>query len=518
MRYLVTGSQMKQIDRYTIDEIGIPSMVLMERAAMAVAKEVINRAAHGNGRQDHIWSVCGTGNNGADGIAAARMLHLMGYRVTVLLCGNSGVTGSACGRMHGTEEYHQQLGIAKALEVPVIEYTDFIPGRCDIIIDGLFGVGLDREVEGQYAEVIEMLGSRHAREVIAIDIPSGIHSDTGAVMGVALKAAVTVTFGYEKLGTVLYPGKGYSGQVQVADIGFPAVSYRKTLSGGKERCRVFYTYGPEDIALRPKRPAYANKGTFGKVLVVAGSRNMSGAAYLSALAAYRTGAGLVKILTVEENRMILQQQLPEAIIEIYEPGGIVEQQIEAACGWASAIVLGPGLGQEAYVKELVKEVLVHAYVPVIIDADGLNTIASNKELTRYYTENIIITPHLLEMSRLVGKPVGQLKECLVETAAAYSSLHGITCVLKDAVTVVAEKEGRVYLNTNGSSAMAKAGAGDVLTGTIAGLLAQGEENWDGTVLGVYLHGAAGDRCLDRLGPHGLLAGDIANELAAVHTE
>lgn len=593
MRVLVSGSQMKEIDRYTIHEIGIPSMVLMERAALAVAEQVELRCARGSAMQgspcaesaetietrkpsiknggnrpkrpagfkcpDRIWAVCGTGNNGADGIAAARMLYLKGYRVSILLCGDPD---------RGTTEYRQQLEIARALAVPVIEYHDFIPGACDVIVDGIFGVGLGREVEGEYREVIEMLESRHAREVIAIDIPSGVHSDTGQVMGIALKATATVTFGYEKLGTVLYPGRSYCGDVVVADIGFPQVSYEKSLRTGGDillppgrwnpapecpdkeppyRGIQFFTYGPEDAARRPGRPADANKGTFGKVLIVAGSRNMSGAAYLSALSAYRTGAGLVKILTVEENREILQTQLPEAILETYCPwrngteeteeagqkhvdepvdgelrentAGEAEErldrQIAGACDWASVIVLGPGIGQEPYVKQLVKSVLIHAYVPIIIDADGLNTIAACPELTQYYTENIIITPHVGEMARLTGRSVAEIKKTPIDTVLHYSGLHGITCVLKDAVTVAAGKEGQVYLNTSGSSAMAKAGSGDVLTGAIAGLLAQGEENWEAAILGVYLHGAAGDRCLARFAPHGLLAGDITNELGAV---
>lgn len=522
MRVLVSGSQMKEIDRYTIQEIGIPSMVLMERAAMAVAGQVELRCT----RADRIWAVCGTGNNGADGIAAARMLHLKGYRVSILLCGDGN---------RGTPEYRQQLEIAKALTVPVIEYQDFIPGSCDVVIDGMFGVGLGREIEGEYREAIEMLESRHAREVIAIDIPSGVHSDTGQIMGIVLKATATVTFGYEKLGTVLYPGKACCGEMIIADIGFPQISYEKSLSGSREiqyRGIRFFTYETEDAARRPKRPADANKGTFGKVLVVAGSKNMSGAAYLSALSAYRMGAGLVKILTVEENREILQTQLPEAILETYEPrvkwesscvpegehsGGFdcLDDQIAAACDWASVIVLGPGIGREPYVEQLVKSVFIHAYVPVIIDADGLNAIAAHPELTQYYTENIIITPHMGEMARLTGQSIAKIKENPIGTALDYSSRHGITCVLKDAVTVAAGKEGQVYLNTSGTSAMAKAGSGDVLTGAIAGLLAQGEENWEAAILGVYLHGAAGDRCLERLGPHGLLAGDMTNELGVI---
>lgn len=499
MRYLVSGSQMKQIDRHAIETIGIPSMVLMERAAMAVVAETESLAK----KNDRIWCVCGTGNNGADGIAAARMLHGKGYQVSLLLCGDLD---------HGTEEYDRQLQIARGLDVPIIEFHDFIPGSCDIVIDGVFGVGLCRAIEGEYLEVLSMLASRKAREVIAIDIPSGIHSDNGQVMGIALQATVTVTFGYEKLGTALYPGRAYAGRVVVADIGFPQVSF---LQAGAE----IFTYGAEDMGRIPKRPAYSNKGSFGKVLLVAGAENMSGAAYLSGLAAYRMGAGLVKIFTVEANRPILQEQLPEAIIETYRPEDAWERpeafqgQIGGACDWASVIILGPGLGQAAYTRPLVQEILEHAYVPIVIDADALNVIAANPELTQYYTENIIVTPHLGEMSRLTGKTISQIQEHLIDTAVEYSSRYGITCVLKDAVTVVTGKEGQVYLNSSGNSAMAKAGSGDVLTGTVAGLLAQGEENWEGAILGVYLHGAAGDRAMESISAHGILARDIANQLA-----
>lgn len=501
MRYLVSGSQMKQIDAYAIGQIGIPSMVLMERAAMAVLEVVEEKASF----KDRIWVACGTGNNGADGIAAARMLFLKGYRVTILLCGNPDT---------GTDEYRQQLAIAKKLDILIAEFCDFIPGSCDMIIDAVFGVGLSREIEGEYAEALTMLQERHAKVVIAVDLPSGIHSDTGRVMGIALAANVTVTFGYEKLGTALYPGKEYSGQVIVRDIGFPKVDFRNM---GTQA----FTYEETDLSRLPQRPDYSNKGSYGKVLLVAGSKNMSGAAYLSALAAYRMGAGLVKILTVGDNRVILQQQLPEAIIETYEPemvwsgGELFRQLVGAACDWASVIVLGPGLGVEPYVELLVEEVLGNAYVPILIDADGLNAIARKPSLTQYYTENIIITPHLGEMSRLTGLGMEQIQGNLIGVAGEYSRRYGITCVLKDAVTVAAGRENQIYVNNSGNSGMAKAGSGDVLTGVIAGLVAQGEECLDAAALGVYLHGRAGDRCKAELGEHGILARDIANQLCTV---
>lgn len=527
---------MKAIDQYTIQTIGIPSLVLMERAAAAAAeavewearqflrgipsdtvpvysaglggKEEAGSDKSGASKTDisktdiSIWAVCGTGNNGADGIAAARMLHNEGYQVTVILAGD---------QTRVTEEFRTQKRIAENLDMQLVEWKDFLPGRCDILIDAVFGVGLTRNVEGEYREVVEMMNQAGAKSVIAVDMPSGIHSDTGQVMGCAVKAHRTVTFGYEKLGSVLYPGRSYCGKVQVCDIGFPTVSLKKA---GETAC----TYGPEDLERIPKRADYGNKGTFGKVLVAAGSPDMGGAAYLCAKAAYGMGAGLVKVMTARENRQMMQQLLPEAILCSYDME-MAEQEpeafhkmIEKECAWADVIVLGPGIGQSMTARMMVREFLMNAYVPVILDADGLNVIAAQPELTQYFTENIIITPHLGEMSRLTGKSIAEIQKELVKTAQDYSTSYGIQCVLKDAATVVTGREGQCYVNSSGNSAMAKAGSGDVLAGTIAGLLALGAEAWDAAALGVYLHGLAGDRVRERKGPHGLLAGELAEEI------
>ena len=495
MRHAVTGTQMKEIDRYTMEEIGIPSMVLMERAALCTA-EAVKREA---GKSDRIWVVCGTGNNGADGIAVARMLFLDGFRVVLILVGNT---------EHGTAEYHMQKKIAEGLELPIFPFQDFIPGRCDVLVDALFGVGLSREIGGEYRECMEMLLEQSPKRTVAVDIPSGIHADTGAVMGIALRADVTVTFGYEKLGTLLYPGKGCAGQVLVRDIGFPESALDRLQP---EVC----CYEDKDLAEIPVRKGWSNKGTYGKILLIAGSRNMSGAAYLSALAAYRMGSGLVKIMTVKENRVILQEQMPEAILAVYDPEAATAEPerfgafIKSQCDWADCIVLGPGLGREAYVESLVEQVLTNAYVPIVVDADGLNTIAANPHLTQYYTENIIITPHLGEMARLTGLGIEEIRKHPVDTAKDYASRYGITCVLKDAVTVVCRKDGAVFINTSGNSGMAKAGSGDVLTGVIAGLLALGLEE-ESASLGVYIHGLAGDEARNKRGSHGILAHEIAD--------
>lgn len=496
MRYLVTGEQMKEVDRYTIEEVGIPSLVLMERAALAIVQEVLNQAE----KTGRIWVLCGSGNNGADGVAAGRMLHLKGYDVLIILAGR---------KDKGSPELLTQVSIAEHTGVPMTEFADFIPGSCDILVDALFGVGLDRDISDVYREIMTAVAGCKPGFTVAADIPSGIHPNTGKVMGMALKADVTVTFGWEKLGTMVYPGREYSGRVCVADIGFPQDALLRLKPE-------YFTYEPGDESLVPGRPAYSNKGDFGKVLIAAGSRNMSGAAYLSALAAYRTGAGVVRIFTPEENRVILQTGLPEAIITSYDTREAeyktedFKELLKKQCEWASVIVLGPGLGQEAYVKNLVEEVLVNAYAPIVLDADGLGVIAKNPSLTGYFTENIIITPHMGEMARLLGCSVEDLQQRLIPAAREYADRFGITCILKDAVTIGALKDQRTYVNGSGNSSMAKAGSGDVLTGIVAGLLAQGLEESEAAALGIWLHGRAGDAVREKQGDHSLLARELTN--------
>lgn len=516
MRTLLSGRKMKAADARTIQEIGIPSMVLMERAAMAVVAQAEKKAK----KDKYIWSVCGSGNNGADGVAAARMLYLKGYLVCIYMAGDEN---------KGTQELKTQLSIARKLGISVRTWqeaeTDKKEKRCGVIIDAVFGVGLGRPVEGVYKKCLDELNQIREQEhayCVAVDIPSGIHADTGEVMGTALKADVTVTFGWEKMGTALYPGRGYGGKVLVEDIGFPemALEGEEEESGRPERA---FAYEKEDFCHIPGRKADSNKGTFGKVLIAAGSAGMCGAAYLSALTAYKAGAGLVKILTVEENRPILQGLLPEAIMVTYTPDQLIQgreefkEMIEEQMKWASVVVLGPGLGSEPYVEYLVEDILTSAYVPVILDADGLNTVASHPYLTSYYTENIIITPHIGEMARLTGQTISQLKEDLVGAASAYASRYGVTCVLKDAATVVAGQEGGLYINTSGCSAMAKAGSGDVLTGTIAGLLAIGMEEEEAARMGVYVHGLAGEKAA-AAGSHSLLATELSRAVGDVMDE
>lgn len=533
MRYTVTGSQMKQIDKDTIERVGIPSVVLMERAALEVADmaELCGRKHYygmpdGKGKKVRIGAVCGTGNNGADGIAAGRILWGRGYEVTIFQAGNE---------KHKTPEYELQRQIAERLGICLKPASEFDIRDYDVVIDALFGIGLARKIEGDYQKLVRKMAKGQDVDIVAVDIPSGIHADTGVVMGDAVKASVTVTFGYLKTGLLLYPGKEYAGKVQVKDIGFSDCSLKNAGWDGM-------VLGREDLARLPKRPADSNKGTFGKMLLVAGSRGMCGAAYLSALAAYRVGAGLVRILTVPENQTVLQTQLPEAIVEVLDfPAGTAmeettadrtgeegkgqtrqvredfREKIRKYCDWAGVIVVGPGLGQEDYVEMLVEAVLEQAKSGIVLDADGLNAVARVPGLTKHFAGKAVVTPHMGEMERLTGKAVCELKDDRVRAAREYAEKTGAVCVLKDSSTVVADQSGNVYINGSGCSAMAKAGSGDVLAGVIGGLMAQGMTREDAAAYGVYIHGLAGERAEARLGERGPLARELALELSTKDT-
>lgn len=274
----------------------------------------------------------------------------------------------------------------------------------------------------------------------------------------------------------------------------------------------------KDVQNIPKRRQDAHKGSFGHVLIIAGSKGMSGAAFLSSLSAYRSGAGLVKIFTVEDNRAILQTSIPEAIVVSYEPEEVGSEGfrdlLNENLAWASVIVIGPGLSTLEYASEILEEVLSEAFVPLIIDADALNILAENPFLTRYYTENIIITPHLGEMSRLTKLEVQRIRQDRIGVATEYQNMYGITVVLKSHETIIATRE-HVYVNTSGTPALAKAGSGDVLTGIIAGMLCIGVSDEEAPAYACLLHGLAGRLAAKKLGEHSVIARDVINYLPYV---
>ena len=490
MIYLPTGEQMRRADLYTIEEIGVPSMVLMERAALEVVRCMEEEQLDFR----KVLVVCGSGNNGGDGYAIARLLHLKGHDVTIFFAGNS---------QKRSEENAQQAKIAAHYEIPVI--TNLDTEEYSVIIDALFGTGLKREITGHYREILCSV-NQMTGEKVAVDLPSGIHDTTGAQMGIAFCADLTVAIAFPKRGLFLQEGNVCAGKILTGDIGISS----ETFSEGT----VTFGYEKQDLFLGfPKRKKNSHKGRYGKVLMIAGSKGMSGAAYLSAKAAYAVGAGLVQIYTHEENRVILQQLLPEAIITTYDT--FDSEQLEKLIQWADLIGIGCGLGKSDTAERVMQYTLKRALVPCVVDADGINILSKHMEWIEVTNALIVLTPHMKEMSRMLQCSVKELIEQRMERLHAFVERYKVVCVLKDARTLVAKEHRNTYLNLSGNAAMAKAGSGDVLAGVIVGILAQQCEPYTSACLGVFLHGLAGDMARDKKGAYSVLASDLVAEISSV---
>ncbi len=502
MKYLPDGAQMKAGDLATIEGKMVPSMVLMERAALKCVERMHKEAID----LRNVLIVCGSGNNGGDGYAIARLLMLEGSHVTVVLAGRE---GSMSNETRLQRNILRNYGIEDVSEIPEDCYT--------AVIDAVFGIGLSRIVEGHYAALLEQMNSLSGRK-IAVDIPSGVSSTSGEILGTAFRADLTVTFACTKRGLIFYPGADYAGKIFAEEIGIQTDLF-------DEWPEVAYTYEREDLIRQlPDRPAHSHKGIFGKVLMVVGSRGMSGAAYLSAKAACRTGAGLVKIYTDEANRTVLQTLLPEVIVVSYREYD--EKQFLKELDWADVAAAGCGLGTGEISAHLMEALCRYARVPVVLDADGLNLLAEHMELLKLLSEReaklpnggLVLTPHLKEMTRLLHCRMDELlpiPERITRLSDFADQYAPAVCALKDSRTLVCRKDARLYINTTGCAAMAKGGSGDVLTGIITGFLAQHKRTYDAAVLGCCLHGLAGEAAALEKGNYSTSAEDLLEEISRV---
>lgn len=497
VRFVVTAKEMKEYDNNTITRIGIPALVLMERAALKMQEEIWKHVPN----PASVLLVCGTGNNGADGLALARLLSEKGCKVLCCIIGDM----QKC-----TEQFETQLMVLKHYPVKVLtnrqaldalEQYIRIDAGFDVVVDALFGVGLSRLVEGDFAYALEAVNRLRGYKVAA-DIASGIHADTGKILGCAFQADLTVTFGFGKRGLFLYPGRDYSGQIVVADIGISEKSFF-----GQPPQVFVYDKNPQELL--PARCGSGNKGTFGKVLIVAGFEQMAGAAVLSARAALEMGAGMVKVICAPQNRHILQSCVPEVLYDTCE-------NIENSLQWADVVAIGPGLGKSREALEMLKRILETSGLPLILDADALNLLSENEDVTalmRAYRGSVVMTPHMGELARLTGKSIPFLKENIFREALLSAEHYQAIMVCKDAVTLVADPiTSNIYMNISGNNGMATAGSGDVLTGIIAGLLAQAKDAFEAVALGVYLHGLAGDKAKDTYTEYGVTAGRIVENI------
>ena len=486
MQLWVNAAQMKAADQYTIQKLEVPSLELMEHAAQACVQVLEDEKVD----LSHVCVVCGSGNNGGDGFAIARILQNNRYSVETFCVGNP---------EHYTEETQEQM---HRLQECGGKITYGMPQEdsYSVIIDAVFGVGLSRKVEGRYRQVIEQMNRMRGTK-FAVDIPSGLSATTGCILGCAFKADYTVTFQLKKIGLELSQGRTMAGRVIVPDIGISTDSIC-------EDQEIVRTAG-KDIyrKMLPDRPEDSNKGTYGRLLVIAGSKGMAGAAYLNAHAAYTTGAGLVRIYTSSDNREILQTLLPEAIITTYEEYN--KEELLSLLTWADSVCIGSGLGMSRLSEKILKTVIEYVKVPCLIDADGLNLLAENKNYLNQMAERrFVITPHMKEMSRLTGISVEELNADRIQILKDFSSRYRITCVLKDSRTLIASEEKGIRMNLTGNSAMAKAGSGDVLAGVISGWMVQGKEAEDAAELGTYIHGLSGDLAKFEKGVYSVMARDL----------
>lgn len=491
MKYVLTGEQMRLADQYTIEQIGIPSLVLMERAALSVVDAILKRIPD----MKRILVVCGSGNNGGDGYAIARLLHLRGYRVELYFAGKE---------ERRSPDNHTQFMISRYYKIPILHTLE--KASYDVVIDALFGTGLKRTIEGTYRKTIIAMNQITGYKV-AVDLPSGIHDTTGEVMGVAFRADLTVCLAFLKRGLVWYPGREYAGELITTEIGITKHAVRN--SGP-------WTYQLEWDDFQeafPKRLPDSHKGSYGKALMIVGSEEISGAAYLSAKAAYAVGAGLVQIYTHINNRTMLQQLLPEALITTYVD--YEESTLQKLLDWADVVAIGSGIGQNPVAEQITSYTLQYGEKPCVIDADALNLISRHMDWLETTKRPCILTPHMKEMSRLLNCSVTELQARRIELLQSFTKKYPVICVLKDSRTLIADQTDWLCLNQTGNASMAKGGSGDVLTGIITGILAQKDLPLSASVLGVYLHGSAGDAAKEQKGLHSVLASDIIDGISEI---
>lgn len=481
-------------------ERGIPSLVLMERAALSV----VHFLDHHRGRYDvkHVLAVCGPGNNGGDGAAIVRILRERGLEAKVLLIGDDSRLSM---------QMRQQLAILEALPgESVIRAGDCTDGELDslfgqatLFADALFGIGLRREVTGTFADMIGRMNQSPA-PVIAVDMPSGIHTDTGEVCGTAVRADATVTFTCAKPGLYLYPGASYAGEIHIRPVGI-------AMPPERDFHRELGRLTDEDLAGLKERDESGNKGTFGKLLVIAGNEEISGAAYLCACAALRAGAGMVRIYTEERNRQILGTLLPEALFTTYRTGSWSPDGLIRAMEWADGAIAGPGLGTGETSSRILKTFLETNRKPAVLDADALNLL-SDMQRVPAIKYPCVMTPHVGEMSRLTGISPEDIKAHLVSIAANVSAESGAAVLLKDARSAISCPDGSCWINTSGNSALSTAGSGDVLAG-LAGALLLREKTlpYPAAVIAAYIHGRCGELAALKRSRASVIASDLTEE-------
>lgn len=496
---VVTATEMAAIDRYTIDTLGLPGRVLMENAGRAVFEILRARFQPLSGKRAAVF--CGKGNNGGDGFVIARLLNEARVSCDTFLLGK---------KQDLRDDAFANFLLLEKLGYPIHALHEKEPlpdlSRYDFLIDALLGTGVRGALQGRLAEVVQHL-NHSERPLIAVDLPTGMNADTGAIDGPCIRAQLTVTFGARKQGLLFSPAREHAGELHVADLGFPTIAYHAAAG------QTYLLHGASMSSWLPERASDAFKNRVGQILVIAGSRGFGGAARLAASAALRAGAGLVVLAAPESLLTAIEAASAEIIkLPLVEHNGAIASaaiaQLAERLAWANVVALGPGLGTSLAVQELVTHVLRTFNGLVVLDADAINVFAGEVETLRASVSRIILTPHPGELKRLLMHEPALLADSPVATARRVARELGHVLVLKGAPTVIGLPSEEVLINSTGNAGMATAGSGDVLTGLIAGLAGQGLAPAKAAGLGVYLHGLAGDLARNQHGMWSMLAGDI----------
>ena len=504
---VVTAHTMQQLDRRAINDYGIAGQELMENAGQACAERIVRDFSLPDGNYAVI--LAGKGNNGGDGYVIARQLVQKGWQVLVIvLAERREINGDALTKLEllpaTLVSFCPQQG-----ELTAHHATDL--QRATVLVDALLGTGLNNDLQGVYREAVSLINASPAT-VVAVDIPSGVHGTSGAILGQAVKADLTVSFGCAKLGQLLYPGASQIGRLEVVDIGIPPQLLAEAEA---------YDYLDEEVVaqLLHPRDRQAHKGSFGHCLLIAGSTGKSGAAALAANAAVRAGAGLVTLACPAIIHPILELKTTEAMTAPLpdNASGLLSDaalpQLEQLLDDKDAVALGPGIGRQPQTIRLVHRLVETITLPLVIDADGLNAVAEEIDLLqRKASPRLVLTPHPGEMARLLGRALPEAPDARIEVARQFAASHGVYLILKGARTIIAAPDGRLAINGSGNPGMASGGTGDVLTGVLTALLGQGLSPWQACQLGVFVHGLAGDLVAADKGEIGMQAGDLVEAL------
>ena len=506
MRVLLP-EEMQAVDAYAITKLGIPGAVLMENAGAGVTEGVMDIVSVRPSASAVV--LCGPGNNGGDGFVVARRLVRSGISVRVyVLCSESSISGDA--RVH--LQWLMNSGIKPCFISAITPEMQAEVRRATVVVDALLGTGLRGEVTGLFAESVELINQSNA-VVVSVDIPSGVDAATGKVLGTAVRADITITFAYPKVGQLIHPGRELCGHLEVVDIGIP-----NWIASQLEDVKsdVYWIDRETVSALLPRRVQPSHKGTYGRLIVIAGSSGMPGAASLACTGALRSGVGTVVAVVPRSIQPVVHAHNMEVMSTAASESGLgclsedAFDLIADRLSSGDAYVLGPGLGRNGEVFQLVGRLLRECERPGVIDADGLMALAHLKVDPGSIGSSVVLTPHPGEMSALTGLSIDAIVSDPLTTCRKYAMQWGQTVVLKGATTVIGLPSGTAYISTRGNAGMATGGTGDVLAGLIGGFIAQGTEVSDAAIAGVYVHGIAGELASQAMGMASVLARDVAS--------